>query len=154
MKKVLIVIGVLVFALLLLTGKHLFKARSSTSPSAFPPSVQCTIEGRPCWEIVRLTFNETETLEPSEEIKRTTEKWWENIEYNNNSLKEIGLSVVRHDQYRDGGSESYMLSNGVHLYMNGEIDSPNRWQTTLTFPDGKQFIFDEQGNLILQTNVQ
>ncbi|MBO4675863.1 MAG: hypothetical protein J5601_07265 [Elusimicrobiaceae bacterium] len=110
--------------------------------------------GYSCWEIIRLTFNETEPIEPSEEIKRTTKNWQDKIEYKNNSLETLGISVVRHEQYKDGGSESYTLSNGVYLFMNGEIDSPNRWQTTLSFPDNRKFIFDEQGHLIAETNAR
>lgn len=141
--------------LFLLTGKHFFKKTHQplSRQSVFSSSTQCTMAGRPCWEIIRLTFNETQTLEPSEEIKRTTKNWQDKIEYKNNSLETLGLSVIRHEYYRDGGSERYILSNGAHLFMDGKFDSPNRWQTTLSFPDNRKFVFDEQGKLIEQTNL-
>ena len=156
MKKILIVIGCLFLtAIVLVTARYFVKNTRlpSSNYSAFSSSLQCTMAGRPCWEIIRLTFNETQTLEPTEEIKRTTKNWQDKIEYKNNSLETLGLSVIRHEYYRDGGSERYILSNGAHLFMDGKIDSPNRWQTTLSFPDGKKFVFNEQGKLVEQTNL-
>lgn len=156
MKKIVTIVGCLLFLTLFLMLGGWFKKTHRPSPLLPAPTTakQCILVGRPCWEIIRLTFNETESIEPSEEIKRATPDWQEKIEYKNSSLQELGVSVVSHEQYRDGGSESYTLSNGVYLHMNGEIDSPNRWQTTLVFPDNKKIVFDEQGYILSPARAQ
>jgi len=112
----------------------------------------CDINGAPCWEVIRIVFDKTQAIDPSDEIKRTVEKWWEQIEYKNEPLEELGLFITNRFQYKDGGSQTYILSNDIHLHQNWALGSPNIGEVTLTWPDKSTIVFDKRGKIIATTS--
>ena len=69
------------------------------------------------------------------------------------ALRKKGISVIEEDSFLDGGSLTYLLSNGINIFINHEMFCKERTGTcgysTLTdLFNKKQVTYDTKGNIV------
>ena len=144
---------VLCFIMMLVVGckKPVSQSVSSPEPESSLQTNTCMIKEQPCWKIVQ-ALNQTEIVYPTE--NKVCDPAGKNLcTYKNPVLEEWGISVVRLETFRDGGSKLYKISDGnsqITIFVNHRIGSQEYGQVEISWPDKSGFTFDKEGHLIEQ----
>ena len=110
----------------------------------------CKINGHDCWAVVQKLgkTKEIRTENPDKDNIWATDI----ITYENEDLKDWGITVTHYTMFRDGGSTIHVLNDNVSIRVNrliGLQGTPAYGQTTIKFKEtGKKFIYDFTGELI------
>lgn len=96
----------------------------------------CKIGKYDCWNIIQ-------------DIKKNSRKSASKEKASNPALEKKGLSILSYRKFEDGGSESYVLSNQVEIFIDYKSSSKMHGYTTISDHNTKKrIIYDKKGNIV------
>ncbi len=96
----------------------------------------CKVDEYDCWDIIQ-------------DIQKESKKSASKEKATNPALEKKGLSISRYRKFDDGGSEGYLLSNQVVVFVDHKTSSKTQGYITIVEPDNDtEITYDPNGNIV------